>query len=77
MLNGKTVHAYSDCGSRCHRRALARPAQAGRDVTFLVRERRQQQLQQTGLVLQTPEGARCAAAAGLAATLTGDYDRLS
>jgi len=34
----------------------ARLAQAGRDVTFLVRERRFQQLQQTGLVLKTPDG---------------------
>lgn len=34
----------------------ARLAQAGRDVTFLVRERRFQQLQQTGLVLKTPGG---------------------
>lgn len=35
----------------------ARLAQAGRDVTFLVRERRFQQLQQTGLVLKTPAGS--------------------
>lgn len=34
----------------------ARLAQAGRDVTFLVRERRFQQLQQTGLILKTPGG---------------------
>lgn len=34
----------------------ARLAQAGRDVTFLVRERRFQQLQQSGLVLKTPSG---------------------
>lgn len=34
----------------------ARLAQAGRDVTFLVRERRFQQLQQQGLVLKTPGG---------------------
>lgn len=34
----------------------ARLAQAGRDVTFLVRERRFQQLQQNGLVLKTPSG---------------------
>ena len=33
----------------------ARLAQAGRDVTFLVRERRHQQLLQFGLVLQTPK----------------------
>lgn len=33
-----------------------RLAQAGRDVTFLVRERRLKQLQDTGLVLQTPQG---------------------
>ena len=35
----------------------ARLTQAGRDVTFLVRERRFQQLQQTGLVLKTPTGS--------------------
>ncbi|OWS73164.1 2-dehydropantoate 2-reductase [Pantoea sp. VS1] len=53
----------------------ARLAQAGRDVTFLVRERRQQQLQQTGLVLQTPEGSTVLQPQlALAATLTGDYD---
>ncbi|TPV21129.1 ketopantoate reductase family protein [Pantoea anthophila] len=34
----------------------ARLAQAGQDVTFLVRERRFQQLQTNGLVLQTPQG---------------------
>ena len=34
----------------------ARLAQAGQDVTFLVRERRFQQLQMNGLVLQTPQG---------------------
>lgn len=34
----------------------ARLAQAGEDVTFLVRERRYQQLQETGLILQTPQG---------------------
>ncbi len=53
----------------------ARLAQAGRDVTFLVRERRQQQLQQTGLVLQTPEGSTVLQPQlALASTLTGDYD---
>nr|MBA2814681.1 lac repressor [Candidatus Pantoea persica] len=31
-------------------------AQAGRDVTFLVRERRFKQLQENGLVLRTPQG---------------------
>ena len=34
-----------------------RLAQAGRDVTFLLREGRQKQLQQNGLVLQTPQGS--------------------
>ncbi len=34
----------------------ARLAQVGRDVTFLVRERRFKQLQQNGLVLCTPQG---------------------
>lgn len=34
----------------------ARLAQAGQDVTFLVRERRFQQLKMNGLVLQTPQG---------------------
>jgi len=34
----------------------ARLAQAGRDVTFLVRERRFKQLQENGLVLRTPQG---------------------
>ncbi|WP_343462903.1 ketopantoate reductase family protein [Pantoea sp.] len=34
----------------------ARLAQAGRDVTFLVREGRWQQLREHGLILQTPEG---------------------
>lgn len=34
----------------------ARLAQAGRDVTFLVRERRFRQLKENGLVLRTPQG---------------------
>lgn len=34
----------------------ARLAQAGRDVTFLVRERRFKQLSENGLVLRTPQG---------------------
>ncbi|TWD39782.1 ketopantoate reductase family protein [Pantoea sp. SJZ147] len=34
----------------------ARLVQAGQDVTFLVRERRLSQLQENGLVLQTPSG---------------------
>ena len=34
----------------------ARLAQAGQDVTFLVRERRLTQLRETGLILQTPQG---------------------
>jgi 2-dehydropantoate 2-reductase len=33
-----------------------RLALAGRDVTFLVRDRRRQQLERTGLILRTPEG---------------------
>nr|WP_314420256.1 ketopantoate reductase family protein [uncultured Erwinia sp.] len=34
----------------------ARLAQAGRDVTFLLRERRRQQLEKDGLILETPQG---------------------
>ena len=34
----------------------ARLALAGRDVTFLLREHRQQQIQKEGLILQTPQG---------------------
>lgn len=34
----------------------ARLVQAGRDVTFLLRERRRQQINQHGLILQTPQG---------------------
>ncbi len=53
----------------------ARLAQAGRDVTFLVRERRFQQLQQNGLALNTPEG-RTVLTPQLAqvSTLSGHFD---
>ena len=53
----------------------ARLAQAGRDVTFLVRERRFQQLQQNGLVLKTPSGTEVLQPQ-LAQTgkLTGQFD---
>jgi 2-dehydropantoate 2-reductase len=40
----------------------ARLAQAGTDITFLVRERRAQQLAAGGLVVQTPDGEFCVAA---------------
>lgn len=53
----------------------ARLAQAGRDVTFLVRERRHQQLQQFGLVLQTPESTDILRPQWLqAAELTTSFD---
>jgi len=53
----------------------ARLAQAGQDVTFLVRERRYQQLQAHGLVLQTPQGRETLQPQlTLATTLTGHYD---
>ncbi|QDY42365.1 ketopantoate reductase family protein [Candidatus Pantoea soli] len=52
-----------------------RLAQAGRDVTFLVRERRFQQLQQTGLVLQSPSGTTAIAPQLVQAeSLSGHYD---
>ncbi|WP_315310209.1 ketopantoate reductase family protein [Pantoea vagans] len=53
----------------------ARLAQAGQDVTFLVRERRYQQLQNNGLVLQTPQGTETLQPQlTQASTLTGHYD---
>lgn len=53
----------------------ARLAQAGQDVTFLVRERRYQQLQNNGLVLQTPKGTeKLQPQLTRASTLTGHYD---
>jgi 2-dehydropantoate 2-reductase len=52
-----------------------RLAQAGRDVTFLVRERRLQQLQQNGLILQTPKGTETLhPQLTLASTLNGPVD---
>lgn len=53
----------------------ARLAQAGQDVTFLVRERRYQQLQNNGLVLQTPQGTETLQPQlTQVSTLTGQYD---
>ncbi|KGD75976.1 ketopantoate reductase family protein [Pantoea vagans] len=53
----------------------ARLAQAGQDVTFLVRERRYQQLQNNGLVLQTPQGTeKLQPQLTQASTLTGHFD---
>ncbi|KAA5933441.1 MULTISPECIES: ketopantoate reductase family protein [Pantoea] len=53
----------------------ARLAQAGQDVTFLVRERRYQQLQNNGLVLQTPQGTETLLPQlTQASTLTGHFD---
>ena len=53
----------------------ARLAQAGQDVTFLVRERRYQQLQASGLVLQTPQGTETLKPQlAQASSLTGHYD---
>lgn len=53
----------------------ARLAQAGQDVTFLVRERRYQQLQARGLVLQTPQGTeKLQPQLTQANILTGHYD---
>ncbi|NYS28656.1 ketopantoate reductase family protein [Pantoea sp. WMus005] len=53
----------------------ARLAQAGQDVTFLVRARRYQQLQANGLVLQTPAGTETLQPQlAQASTLTGHYD---
>lgn len=53
----------------------ARLAQAGQDVTFLVRERRFQQLQTNGLVLQTPQGTEKLQPQLIQArSLSGHYD---
>lgn len=53
----------------------ARLAQAGRDVTFLVRERRFKQLQENGLVLRTPQGVeKLQPQLTQAGTLSGTYD---
>jgi len=53
----------------------ARLAQSGQDVTFLVRERRYQQLQANGLVLQTPQGTeKLQPQLTQASTLAGHYD---
>ncbi|UIL53748.1 MULTISPECIES: ketopantoate reductase family protein [Pantoea] len=53
----------------------ARLAQAGQDVTFLVRERRYRQLQEKGLVLQTPGGSETLRPQLVqAASLHGHYD---
>jgi 2-dehydropantoate 2-reductase len=52
-----------------------RLAQSGADVTFLVRERRREQLARDGLVIESPKGnARIAAKTVLAADLGADYD---
>jgi len=52
-----------------------RLALAGRDVTFLLRERRQQQLKKNGLVLQTPQGKETLQPATvLASEINGPYD---
>ncbi|MEZ3499094.1 ketopantoate reductase family protein [Pantoea sp. KPR_PJ] len=53
----------------------ARLAQAGRDVTFLVRERRFQQLKENGLVLRTPQGVeKLQPQLAQAGSLAGVYD---
>lgn len=53
----------------------ARLAQAGQDVTFLVRERRFQQLKMNGLVLQTPQGTEKLEPQLIqAGSLSGHYD---
>ena len=53
----------------------ARLIQAGQDVTFLVRERRYQQLQTHGLVLQTPQGTeKFQTQLTQASTLKSHYD---
>lgn len=53
----------------------ARLAQAGRDVTFLVRERRFKQLEQNGLVLRTPQGVeKLQPQLAQAGALDGTYD---
>ena len=53
----------------------ARLAQAGRDVTFLVRERRFRQLSENGLVLRTPQGVeKLQPQLAQAGSLRGPYD---
>ena len=53
----------------------ARLAQAGRDVTFLVRERRFRQLSESGLVLRTPQGVeKLQPQLVQAGSLRGPYD---
>jgi len=53
----------------------ARLAQAGRDVTFLVRERRFRQLSENGLVLRTPQGVeKLQPQLAQAGSLRGFYD---
>lgn len=53
----------------------ARLAQAGRDVTFLVRERRFRQLSENGLVLRTPQGIeKLQPQLAQAGSLHGSYD---
>jgi len=53
----------------------ARLAQAGRDVTFLVRERRFRQLSENGLVLRTPQGVeKLQPQLAQAGSLRGLYD---
>lgn len=53
----------------------ARLAQAGRDVTFLVRERRFRQLSESGLVLRTPQGVeKLQPQLAQAGSLRGPYD---
>lgn len=53
----------------------ARLAQAGRDVTFLVRERRFRQLKENGLVLRTPQGVeKLQPQLAQAGSLSGTYD---
>lgn len=53
----------------------ARLTQAGRDVTFLVREKRYRQLHERGLVLRTPRGIeKVTPRLVQASTLDGEYD---
>lgn len=53
----------------------ARLAQAGRDVTFLVREQRFRQLKENGLVLRTPQGVeKLQPQLAQAGSLSGAYD---
>lgn len=53
----------------------ARLIESGRDVTFLLRERRQQQLSKEGLVLQTPQGQQTLRANSITASnIQSAYD---